>query len=89
MKAKPGPLKAVAQGLGMMLASSPYRPTSAYHIAGLTNVLADALSRQHDPNKSDWQLPEQLKVVERIALPTRGDDYYLMAYSPRASGAMG
>ena len=89
MKAKPGPLKAIARELAMLLASSPYRPTSAYHIAGLTNVLADALSRKHDPNKSDWHLPEQLKKVERTALPARDDDYYLIAYTPRASGIQG
>ena len=86
MKAKPGALKAIAKELAMLLASSPYRPTSAYHIAGLTNLLADALSRKHDPNKTDWHLPEQLKKVERTALPARDDDFYMITYTPRASG---
>ena len=70
----------------MLLASSPYRPTSAYHIAGLTNVVADMLSRRYDPSKSDWQLPDQLHGVDRTALPTRSEEYYIVDSCIRDSG---
>ena len=85
MKAKPGPLKAIAKELAMLLASSPYRPTSAYHIAGLTNVVADMLSRRYDPSIPDWQLPDQLRGFERTALPTRSGEYYIIDSSLRDS----
>ena len=86
MKAKPGPLKAIAKELAMLLASSPYRPTSANHIAGLTNVVADMLSRRYDPSKPDWQLPDELHGVERTALPPRCADYYIIESCIRDSG---
>ena len=85
-KAKAGALKSIAKELALLLAASPYRPASACHIAGLTNVVADALSRRFDPAKKDsWKLPAELLSVKRTDLPTRDSTYYILHYSPRVS----
>ena len=69
----------------MVLSESPYRPTSAMHIPGLSNVLADSLSRKFMPGEADWVLPPALEDVEEVKLPTRGADYYIIDYTPRGS----
>ena len=70
----------------MTLKGFPYRPSCACHIAGLTNTVADALSRQFEPGVVDWQLPSELIGVEQVQLPTRSEGYYIVPYSPRDSG---
>ena len=84
MKSKPGALKSIAKELALLLAGSPYRPASACHIPGITNVLADTLSRRYDPSKQDkWQLPAELENVEQTRLPTRDAEYYYLQHSAR------
>ena len=61
-------------------------PWRVCHIAGLTNTVADALSRQFEPGVVDWQLPSELVGVERVLLPTRSEGYDIVPYSPRDSG---
>ena len=85
MKAAPGPLKAIAKEMAMTLSSSPYRPHAAIHIPGLTNTVADVLSRRNDPAKQPWQLPAELQEVEETKLPTRDASYYKVPYAGRGS----
>ena len=85
MKAPAGPLKAIAKEVAMVLSVSPYRPTSALHIPGLSNVLADSLSRKFMPSEANWTLPEELQDVEEFKLPTREASYYIIDYTPRGS----
>ena len=86
MKSKPGALKSIAKELALLLAASPYRPTNACHIAGITNVVADALSRRYDPAKQEsWVLPAEFDNLAQTELPTRDESYYMLPYSPRVS----
>ena len=85
MKAAPGPLKAIAKDMGMTLSVSPNRPHAATNVPGLTNTVADMLSRRRDPAKQPWSLPEALKGVPRTKLSTRDSKYYLVPYAGRGS----
>ena len=85
MKAPAGALKAIAKEVAMVLSESPYRPASAMHIPGLTNTLADALSRKFEPSDAIWVLPKELEGVTEVKLPTRTASYYTVDYTPRGS----
>ena len=84
MKSPPGPLKAIAKEIAMILTKSPYRPRAAKHIPGLANPIADALSRKFDPSKKDtWKLPAELADAVEIKLAARTNEYYIVPYSSR------
>mgnify|MGYP000034547704 CR=1 FL=1 len=85
MKAPAGALKAIAKEVAMVLSESPYRPASALHIPGLTNTLADALSRKFEPGETNWILPKELEDVTEVKLTTRTADYYTVDYTPRGT----
>ena len=85
MKAPAGALKAIAKEVAMVLLESPYRPASAMHIPGLTNTLADALSRKFEPSDAVWVLPKELEGVTEVELPTRTAAYYTVDYTPCGS----
>ena len=69
----------------MVLSESPYRPSSALHIPGLTNTLADALTREFEPGDAIWVLPKELEGVTEVKLPTRTAAYYTVDYTSRGS----
>jgi hypothetical protein len=73
----------VARELALDVACSEYRPQIAEHIPGVDNVIADALSRRHQPG-ANVQLPACLHGIKELVLPPRGREYYrtLDCHSP-------
>ena len=45
----------------------------SYGFPGLTNTLADSLSRKFMPGEADWALPKALESAEEVKLTTRGN----------------
>ena len=48
---------------------------------GITNSLADALSRKYEPKATPWQLPAALTDVAEHFAPTREMHYYTFQFS--------
>ena len=67
VKSPPGPLKAMAKDIAMILTRSPYKPKAAKHIPGLANPIAAALRRNIGPSKKDsWTRPAELASAIEI-----------------------
>ena len=67
-------VRTLTRELALEFTEACFHPTEVQHIPGVTNVLADLLSRWWDPQYEDgWQLPEQLRHLTPTAVPVRGD----------------
>ena len=68
----------VARELALELGDGMFAPQVAEHIPGITNLTADALSREFDPSKDEtWQLPSALAAAVRVIPARRSDSWYL------------
>ena len=65
MQPKSAALGVVARELALDLADATYALDFVQHVAGLTNGVADMLSRKHDPSKS-FALPDLLVGVPEV-----------------------
>ena len=79
LKAQPGAMKAIAREMALEFSHSCIMPHIVQHVPGLTNVLADKLSRKFEPNAL-FSLPEALKLAEEIQLPIRDEAYYFLDF---------
>ena len=75
MKGKGYGVNLVARELAITLSDCSFRPQIATHIAGLTNKVADTLSRKHQPGKP-YVFPTVLNNVKEYITPTREKAYY-------------
>ena len=72
LKAKSAALNLCARELALELADGTFLPDIIEHILGVTNVLADYLSRRRDPSKfSTWRLPGPLQAARLAACEPR------------------
>ena len=71
-----GSLTVIAQEFALDIGDSEFVPAGFLHIPGVSNVISDALSRYSDPKKQPWQLPVQLRHLERTALEKRTRDWW-------------
>ena len=60
----------------MEFTEAAYEPRVVEHIPGVAHVVADALSRRYDPNKT-WVLPPLLQDIPETEVPIRDEDYYV------------
>jgi hypothetical protein len=68
----------VARELALELGDGMFSPQVAERIPGITNLTADALSREGDPSTIEtWQLPSALAAAVRVDPATRDDSWYL------------
>ncbi len=80
----PGP-KICARELAIELGDSSFRPAIVEHLPGVSNVVADRLSRKFAPRKrtrsgeepAPWKLPAYLIGVTETEVPERTPSYYL------------
>ena len=88
MKAKIGPMRAIAREVALTFAHAAIMPQLAQHIAGLTNVLADYLSRRYEPDKEDEPVPAALLAAAEVKVPIRTSEFYRVpvARTPRRRG---
>ena len=61
--------------MALDIAGAVYKPSLVSHIPGVTNTLADYLSRWHEPGK-DHILPEALKASTQRQAPARNASYW-------------
>ena len=72
-------VRALTREIALEFTEACFHPTEVQHIPGVTNVLADVLSRRWDPQyRDEWQLPEQLRHLTPTAVPVRDDRFYLI-----------
>ena len=69
--------------LALDLAHLEYALDVAVHIPGVTNTVADALSRVSSPEQA--RLQEIIKHARRREVPLRDDQYFLVAQLPARS----
>ena len=62
--------------LSLLYYEAQFEP-EVVHIPGITNLLADPLSRLHDPN-GDYSISPKLLALEPTLIPVRTEDYYLV-----------
>jgi len=70
-------LAIIGQEMALCFAYSAIPPVFAEHIPGVANVMADALSRRHQPGKSQ-ELPPLLRQARERTPPSRDDSYYMI-----------
>ena len=74
LKGKSVPMNAVAREFALDMSQSAYEPSVIQHLPGVTNKVADVLSRRCDPRYSDsWRVPQYLTNhgAVRVSLPPR------------------
>jgi hypothetical protein len=76
MRAKGIGTNVVARELALTLGSSVHRPRVFSHTPGIANVLADDLSRRHQPGVA-WSVPEAVSHVSETRAPVRTRESWL------------
>ena len=62
----------------LFMADGAYAPETLTHIPGITNTIADILSRRNDPQyRENWKPPEFLASAKRVYPPIRNDSWWL------------
>lgn len=69
-------LALIGQELALEFASVAFTPVIAQHIPGVSNVIADKLSRWHQPGAAKV-VPSAIHGAVQRQVPTRDGDYYL------------
>ena len=65
----------VARELALCLAGLNHRPDILEHIPGISNKVADELSRRYEPGHT-YVLPAVLQTAREAATPTRSRSFY-------------
>ena len=75
MQPKSIPLGVIARELALDISSSKYAPDFVQHIPGVTNMVADALSRKWQDGK-DYLLPSILHYAQEVTPTTRTSKWW-------------
>ena len=65
----------VAKEVALEYSDTSFEPRIFEHVAGISNVLADKLSRLYEPG-AGAQVPHELVNVMKAEVPTRDKRYY-------------
>ena len=76
MQPKSPTLAIIARELALDIAAASYSPDFMEHVPGIANVIADTLSRKHQPAKV-YQLPLLLRNVTEHLVGSRDKDWWL------------
>ena len=87
LKAQNGSMKAIAREIALIFSESSIMPAIVEHVPGMTNVVADKLSRKFEP-MAQFVLPAALEQVPEATAPIRNCDYYVVPFraAPRKRG---
>ena len=77
LRAESVALNFLAKELALDLSEASFLPEEVKHVPGVTNKLADVLSRRHQPPLEGWSVPVPLQGVEEAIPPPRDRGYYL------------
>ena len=81
LKTKGDGTSITAREIAVDIADAVYAPHIVEHIPGVENTVADMLSRKFAPGTT-FELPECLRGVEELVLPTRTREFYTTAVLP-------
>ena len=78
LKAPEGGVRRIAREIALDFADACFPPVHCRHIAGISNVLPDMISRKFDPNfRPDETMPlQQLAGISQTRLAPRTDAWY-------------
>ena len=76
MQPKSKALGIIAREMALDLSRASYAIDFFQHIAGISNGVADVLSRKHQKGKT-YQLPSILQYAEEVHPPTRNLEWWL------------
>ena len=65
----------IGKEMAWIYTQAAFHPRYVQHVPGVTNVLADALSRITDPTKQ-YKIPAELRHITRTQAPLRDKNYY-------------
>ena len=85
LRAESVALNFLARELALDLSEASFLPEEVTHVPGVTNKLADALSRRHQPPLEGWSVPVALQGVEEAIPPRRDRGYYLTLVASEAA----
>ena len=75
MKAKAGCMSTLAREMALDIAEGLYSPNVIEHLPGVTNVIADVLSRRYQPGKK-YAVPAILAEIPEIVPETRNEQWW-------------
>lgn len=82
-KGKEGPMNLVAREFALDVGQATHMPDLVQHLPGVSNQIADALSRRTDLQYAKgWQLPSFLAGATHIKLEPRGPSWWRTSLSP-------
>ena len=64
----------IGKELSLLYYDAQFEP-EVIHIPGITNGMADSLSRVHDPT-ANYEIPPVLKQLEPTPIPVRDESFY-------------
>ena len=77
MKASGRSINLIARELALTLGAGCWKPKLASHIPGISNILADWLSRRSAPGSSTTEkMPPQLVEARRVPAPLRDQNWW-------------
>jgi len=65
----------IAREIALIYSEAAFEPRMFEHVPGITNTIADALSRLHEP-MSGYVLPPQLASIKETSVPVRRRGWY-------------
>ena len=72
---RPPAINLLAREVALLSAAACFRPVRAEHVPGVSNIVADVLSRRLQPDKR-WVVPDCLRHVPEARLPARDRAWY-------------
>ena len=75
-------LNIIAREMALDRAESVYEPDLGSHVPGIANIIADGLSRRHDPSKNKWIRPTALSNAVEVTVPNRDESWYRTRKKP-------
>ena len=88
LKGRSCPMNAIAREYALDISEGVFEPSLIQHIPGITNAVADVLSRRFDPQYSrDWTVPAQLAGAKRRTVPRRDASWWRASKPPSPGSA--
>ena len=72
-------MKSIAREVALEFSKSEIMPMICQHIPGVTNTIADRLSRKYEPN-AQFVLPAALVSAHEAIVPVRDAAYYIVPF---------
>ena len=76
LKGRSKAMNIIARELALEIGDGVFFPQTIAHLPGVSNGLADSLSRAFQPDKKMWSLPRILHDVHRTLVPRRSSDWW-------------